>query len=94
MIVTRYTNLEGAKAASLYYSSGSEFQALDDGRYRMVQHGKRQHCHILASEPLTENRHEWIPVPTNHLVLITPKSNLLLYPIPFTSKPPSTALIA
>jgi predicted glutamine amidotransferase len=81
VVVTRYTS--GGNAASLYYSSGSAFVSSDgEGQYRMAKHSKRQHCHILASEPLTENRDDWIAVPPNHLVVITPQSNLLLERIP------------
>ncbi len=53
------------------------------GEYHLVQE-RRQQCYIIASEPLSvreEDRRDWIPVPKNHIVVITPQRNLLLYPI-------------
>ena len=89
VVVTRYTNFPDAFAASLFFSSGSSFerdgQATVPNVFRMIQTDKRQLCHIVSSEPLTDDPNDWIEVPKNHIVLITPQSNLLLFPISFTA---------
>eukprot|EP01127_Copromyxa_protea_P023475 TRINITY_DN8793_c0_g1_i1.p1 TRINITY_DN8793_c0_g1~~TRINITY_DN8793_c0_g1_i1.p1 ORF type:complete len:296 (-),score=36.58 TRINITY_DN8793_c0_g1_i1:54-941(-) len=80
VIATRYINHPTASAVSLYYASGSQF-TLCNGEYKMLHCDRRQQCHIIASEPLTENTSDWIPVRRNHMVIVTPKSNLLTFPI-------------
>ena len=78
--------------ASLYYASGSEFapiasqnvseQTVDDGAeeqdFRMLQHDKRQMCHIVTSEPLSTDVDDWIPVPKNTILTINERENLIL----------------
>lgn len=63
------------------------------GEYHLVQE-RRQECFIIASEPLSvneEDRRDWVPVPKNHCVVITPQYNLLLYPIDVNGTKASTA---
>eukprot|EP01089_Gocevia_fonbrunei_P005986 TRINITY_DN1648_c0_g2_i1.p1 TRINITY_DN1648_c0_g2~~TRINITY_DN1648_c0_g2_i1.p1 ORF type:complete len:222 (+),score=27.57 TRINITY_DN1648_c0_g2_i1:1138-1803(+) len=85
VVATRFINDDASEPASLYYASGTRFEGTLDGKYTMVQ-AKRQLCYILASEPLSHGDHNWVPVPKNHMIVITPNSSLLLYPIPSTSK--------
>ncbi|KAI9228980.1 MAG: N-terminal nucleophile aminohydrolase [Piptocephalis tieghemiana] len=90
VVCTRYINDATREAASLYFSSGSRFEAYSPGRYRMVKADKREDMVVIASEPLTFEKTDWLTVPTNTLVVITPKINVLLYPIDdefFTTKP-------
>jgi hypothetical protein len=67
----------------MYFASGSSFDRIQGDVYGMVQSGRREVCHIISSEPLAQNIDgvDWVPVPTNHLILIPPSRNLLLFPI-------------
>eukprot|EP00743_Colponemidia_sp_Colp-15_P005046 GILK01005433.1.p1 GENE.GILK01005433.1~~GILK01005433.1.p1 ORF type:complete len:300 (-),score=34.18 GILK01005433.1:182-1081(-) len=81
IIATRYVNNDKADAASLYYSSGTKFEVDSDGVYRMLHRHKREHVVIIASERLTSVLEDWVEVPRNHLVMVTPDANVLLIPI-------------
>ncbi|KAJ1825800.1 glutamine amidotransferase subunit [Coemansia sp. RSA 2706] len=82
VVCTRYVTSRDLDAASLFYSSGSEFKSEADSRqYRMVKANKREDVVVVASEPLTYERSDWLAIPTNTLLAITPKLNVLLYPI-------------
>jgi glutamine amidotransferase len=83
VVVTRYTDDPIGPPASLYYTSGTRYQAKKKGEYHLVQE-RRQECFIIASEPLSvseDDRRDWVPVPKNHCVVVTSQHNLLLYPI-------------
>ena len=81
MVVCRYNNRKPSEAASLYYSSGSKFECYEPGVYKMVNEDRREHMVIIASEPLTYEMTDWLLVPENSMVVITPKSNVLIFPI-------------
>ncbi|KAJ2418068.1 glutamine amidotransferase subunit, partial [Coemansia sp. RSA 2524] len=82
VVCTRYITSCDLDAASLFYSSGSEFKSeADSGQYRMVKANKREDVVVVASEPLTYERSDWLAIPTNTLLVITPKLNVHLYPI-------------
>jgi len=80
-LVTRYTYPNDDPSVSLYFASGTQFALGKDGDYEMLQTDRRQMCHIIASEPLSKSVKDWIPVPREHLVMITKDSSLLLFPI-------------
>ncbi|KAJ2547450.1 glutamine amidotransferase subunit [Coemansia sp. RSA 1933] len=80
VVCTRYITSAEMEAASLFYSSGSEFRA-DDGQYRMIKASKREDVVVVASEPLTYERSDWLVIPTNTLLVITPNFNVHLHPI-------------
>ncbi|KAJ1976017.1 glutamine amidotransferase subunit [Dimargaris verticillata] len=80
VICTRYVSSRELEAASLYYSSGSRFIERD-GHYRMEKRDKREDAVVVASEPLTFEKADWLTVPSNTLLMVTPKHNILLYPI-------------
>ncbi|KAJ1655744.1 glutamine amidotransferase subunit [Dispira simplex] len=80
VVCTRYVSSHEFEAASLYYSSGSRF-AERNGSYRMEKRDKREDAVVVASEPLTFEKADWLTVPSNTLLLITPKHNILLYPV-------------
>jgi len=86
VVVTRYTSHQSSDTVSLYFASGSEFALGKDGEYEMLHTDRRQFCHIVASEPLTKNIKDWVPVPRNHLLMITKDSNLLMFPIDWDSQ--------
>jgi len=81
VIATRYTHPRTAAAVSLYFASGTQFAIGKDNDYEMLQTDRRQMCHIIASEPLSKNVKDWIPVPRDHLLMVTKDSSLLLFPI-------------
>jgi len=81
VIATRYTHPRTAAAVSLYFASGTQFAIGKDNDYEMLQTDRRQMCHIIASEPLSKNVKDWIPVPRDHLVMVTKDSSLLMFPI-------------
>jgi glutamine amidotransferase len=81
-LCTRYVNSASAEPASLFYSSGTRFEASNDkGEYKMVKADRREGVVIVTSEPLTFERTDWLPVPVNSIVVITEKLNVLVYPI-------------
>ncbi|KAJ1904418.1 glutamine amidotransferase subunit [Tieghemiomyces parasiticus] len=80
VVCTRYVSSSTLEAASLYYSSGSSF-AQKSGQYRMEKRDKREDAVVIASEPLTFEKADWLTIPSNTLLLVTPKHNILLYPI-------------
>lgn len=80
ILVSRYTNDPTMEPATLYYSSGESF-AIRDGVYRMLRGGRKAKCVIIASEPITEIREDWVSVPRNHIVTVTPEMHLHITPV-------------
>jgi len=72
VLVTRYVSDPARDPASLYYSYGTKYECRE-GVCRMVQVEERERAVIIASEPLTEAKEDWRPVPKNHLLLVTPE---------------------
>ncbi|KAF7846182.1 hypothetical protein BT93_L4925 [Corymbia citriodora subsp. variegata] len=70
VVITRYVSSKTDEAASLYYSSGTDW--VDEGSYQFVmeRRDKASDVILVASEPLTFERHNWLPVPTNTIVTI------------------------
>jgi glutamine amidotransferase len=81
IICTRYVSSKHDQAASLYFSSGTSFYEHSPGTYRMVKMDKREKIIVVASEPLTFEKADWMEIPSNTLVCITPKMNVLQLPI-------------
>ncbi|KAF4622977.1 hypothetical protein D9613_001764 [Agrocybe pediades] len=82
VVVTRYISSKTDEAASLWFSSGTEFsEYAEGGHYKMSKADKRENIIMIASEPLTFERADWMEIKTNHMVVITPKMNLLQIPI-------------
>ncbi|THH33999.1 hypothetical protein EUX98_g139 [Antrodiella citrinella] len=82
VIATRYINSRHDEAASLWFSSGTTFsEYADGGHYKMSKMDKRENIILIASEPLTFEKADWMEIRTNHMVVITPKMNLLQVPI-------------
>ncbi|KEP65213.1 UNVERIFIED_CONTAM: WD domain, G-beta repeat-containing protein [Hammondia hammondi] len=82
---------DGCQAASLYFATGTcwQQQGEDPESFVMTHSDKRTDICIVTSEPLTSNPDDWMAVPRNHLVLITPAIDLMLHPITVSlSMPP------
>ena len=71
VVVTRYVSSKTDAAASLYYSSGTDWVEKTKGRFKMERRDKASDVVLVASEPLTFERHNWLSVPTNTLVTIS-----------------------
>lgn len=80
VVVSRYVTSKTEEAASLYYSSGTKFFEYSPGQYRMERKNKGQDIVMIASEPLTFERNDWIAIPTNTMITIK-KQTVLLHPI-------------
>ena len=81
VVCTRYVSSKTDEAASLYFSSGTRFHEYRPGGfYRMERHDKGQDLVLIASEPLTFERGDWVTVPTNSILSIN-KQTVLIHPI-------------
>ncbi|KAI1847199.1 hypothetical protein JX265_011874 [Neoarthrinium moseri] len=83
IICTRYVSSKTDEAASLYYSSGTQWEtrpAPADGDYQMERRDKGADIVLVASEPLTFERENWVNVPTNSILTIHHQS-VMVHPI-------------
>ena len=71
VVVSRYVSSKTDAAASLYYSSGTDWVEHRKGQFMMERRDKASDVVLVASEPLTFERHNWLPVPTNTLLTIS-----------------------
>ncbi|KAF8350106.1 nucleophile aminohydrolase [Amanita rubescens] len=97
VVVTRYVSSRTDEAASLWFSSGTTFsEYANGGHYKMSKADKRENMIMIASEPLTFERADWMEIKTNTMVVITPKMNLLQIPIidKFYVRPSDPAALA
>lgn len=100
VVATKYVTSLTQEAASLYFSTGTSFEAnerdqrylgpsyLEDdhqsrpaAQYRMRKYDKREKIVLIASEPLTFEKSDWLEVPCQTLIVVTPKMNVLQFPI-------------
>ncbi|OJJ49822.1 hypothetical protein ASPZODRAFT_128353 [Penicilliopsis zonata CBS 506.65] len=81
VICTRYISSKTDEPASLYFSSGTRWkEGSTPGHFKMERHDKSADIVLVASEPITFERHNWVSVPTNSIVTIH-KQTVLLHPI-------------
>lgn len=80
VVACRYVSSKTDEAASLYYSTGTKFYEYDPGQYRMERKGRLNRVTMIASEPLTFERNDWIAIPTNSIVTLKDQT-VLLHPI-------------
>ncbi|CAK7563745.1 MAG: glutamine amidotransferase subunit [Sporothrix epigloea] len=84
VICTRYINSATDQAASLYYSSGSQWEKRlapgNDKDYQMQRRDKGADVVLVASEPLTFERESWVNVPTNSILTIHSQT-VMVHPI-------------
>ncbi|CAD6582666.1 MAG: hypothetical protein CYPHOPRED_002095 [Cyphobasidiales sp. Tagirdzhanova-0007] len=82
IIATRYITSSKDEAASLWFSTGSSFeQYAPGGHYRMRKNDKRENIVLIASEPLTFEKADWLEIPCQTCVIVTPRMNVLQIPI-------------
>ncbi|KAI1486371.1 amidophosphoribosyltransferase-like protein [Biscogniauxia mediterranea] len=74
IICTRYVSSKTDEAASLYFSSGTQWETRsssgNDRDYQMERRDKGADIVLVASEPLTFERENWVNVPTNSILTI------------------------
>ncbi|CUS22405.1 LAQU0S05e04632g1_1 [Lachancea quebecensis] len=80
VVVSRYITSKKYQGASLHFSCGSSFVEYAPGEYRMERLDRNQDVVMVASEPLTFERGDWITVPTNTILTIK-NQTVLLHPI-------------
>lgn len=80
VVTSRYITSKSEEAASLHFSSGTRFFEYEKGQYRMERRDRGQDIIMVASEPLTFERHDWITIPTNTILTIK-NQTVLLHPI-------------
>ncbi len=80
LLATKYVTDPKEPAQSLYFAQGSRFE-LSDGQYRMRRGEGRAGAVIIASEPLTDERAEWEPVPVNSCISVSPKLGIDIRPV-------------
>ncbi|KAL5519089.1 DUG3 [Sanghuangporus vaninii] len=82
VVATRYISSKADEAASLWFSSGTTFsEYAKGGHYKMSKADKRENIIMIASEPLTFEKADWMEIRTNNMIVVTPKMNLLQIPI-------------
>ncbi|KAK3325705.1 nucleophile aminohydrolase [Apodospora peruviana] len=84
VICTRYVGSAQDEAASLYYSSGTLWETRapepDSRDYQMERSDKGADVVLVASEPLTFERENWVNVPTNSILTIH-NQTVMVHPI-------------
>lgn len=81
VVVSRYVSSRTQEAASLYYSTGTRFYEKEPGQYKMERCHRLSSIVMVASEPLTFERNDWIAIPTNTIMTIRSPASVLLRPI-------------
>lgn len=88
VVCTRYVSSKTDEAASLFFSSGTSWKrqtapkgtAEGKGDYRMERRDRGADIVLVASEPLTFERDNWVTVPTNSTLTIH-NQTVLIHPI-------------
>jgi len=81
VICTRYVSSKTDEPASLYFSSCTKWrEGKTKGHFKMERHDKGAEIVLVASEPITFERHNWVTVPTNSILTIH-RQTVLLHPI-------------
>ncbi|KAF2158645.1 hypothetical protein M409DRAFT_71541 [Zasmidium cellare ATCC 36951] len=92
VVCTRYVSSKTDDAASLFFSSGTNWRQqpspfgpgikpkIGKGEYKMERMDKGADIVLVASEPLTFERDNWVTVPTNSVLTIH-NQNVLIHPI-------------
>ncbi|MCJ1386545.1 hypothetical protein MMC17_009671 [Xylographa soralifera] len=80
VVCTRYVSSRTDEAASLYWSSGTSWRDEGGGRFVMERRDRGADIVLVASEPLTFERDNWVTVPTNSILTIH-KQTVMIHPI-------------
>jgi len=91
VVCTRYVSSKTDEAASLFFSSGTNWREppsalksgiskIGKGEYKMERRDKGADIVLVASEPLTFERDNWVTVPTNSVLTIH-NQTVMIHPI-------------
>ncbi|KAF2453132.1 nucleophile aminohydrolase [Lineolata rhizophorae] len=89
VVCTRYVSSQTDEAASLFFSSGTSWRERRRGKgpdgeemreFKMERRDKGADIVLVASEPLTFERDNWVTVPTNSVLTIH-KQTVMIHPI-------------
>ncbi|KAK4690109.1 glutamine amidotransferase, partial [Lecanoromycetidae sp. Uapishka_2] len=81
VVCTKYVSSATDEAASLYFSSGTSWrQEEGGGGFKMERRDRGADIVLVASEPLTFERDNWVTVPTNSTITIH-KQTVMIHPI-------------
>lgn len=82
VVVLRYITLLTDEAALLHFLTGSSFRLLElrPNEFKVERLSRSQDVVMIALEPLTFQREDWITVPTN-TTLTVHKQTVLLHPV-------------
>ena len=69
IVAIRYTTNQHVQPATLYYMFGKEYRCDGDTCY-MVQSNSTPNCIVLASEPFTARRPDWMKAERNSMLII------------------------
>ena len=68
-IATRYTTNPRVQPASLYYMFGREYRAIENRSYMVPDEGQSEAV-IIASEPFTSHKSDWVKVTRNSMLIV------------------------
>ena len=81
VVATRYVSSIDEAAASLYLASGTAWTEGDTkGRFKMDRRDKGSDVVLIASEPVTFERHNWLSIPANTMITVSGQ-NVSIRPI-------------
>jgi glutamine amidotransferase len=70
MVAVRYTTNPDVQPASLYYAFGSRYNSTVDGCIIDQANGRRPTTVLIASEPITARRSDWMKVERNCMMIV------------------------
>ena len=82
-VIASRVSLGEAANASLHFTVGSEWLPAQAGAgaYRMAQRDVRSRAVIIASERLTSAAQDWVSVPPQTVLVVTPSARVLILPL-------------
>jgi predicted glutamine amidotransferase len=69
LVATRYTTNPRVQPATLYYMFGKQYMVAEDRTYMMPDEGRSQAV-VIASEPFTSHKSDWVKVSRNSMIIV------------------------
>jgi len=76
----RFSSNPEKDTRTLYYAAGTGFHC-SDGVYHMEGDGTKHESVLIVSEKLTENEHDWNPIPPNNFISVDRDLHIRLSPM-------------
>lgn len=70
LLTLRYVSNEKENASSLYYALGEKLEYQNGYCHMHSQENHHNESVLISSEKFTSHKMDWIPVPTNHILLV------------------------